>query len=83
MPQATAINRRHQLMHGACPWRQVLHSVRAPQHLLARPYLRPVYDDPFFVVANLWRLYAGWYDGKVRVVCVAACVWLCVCAWAL
>ena len=24
-------------------------------------------DDPFFVVANMWRLYAGWYDGKVGI----------------
>ena len=31
--------------------------------LLARPYLRPIYDDPEFVVRNIWRLYGGWYDG--------------------
>ena len=27
------------------------------------PYLQPVYDEPEFVVRNLWRLYGGWYDG--------------------
>jgi glyoxylase-like metal-dependent hydrolase (beta-lactamase superfamily II) len=32
--------------------------------LLARPYLRPSYDEPEFVVRNLWRLYGGWYDGN-------------------
>jgi glyoxylase-like metal-dependent hydrolase (beta-lactamase superfamily II) len=43
---------------------QVLQEVRAPAHLLARPYLRPIYDEPSFIVRNLWRLYAGWYDGN-------------------
>lgn len=43
---------------------QVLDRVRAPERLLARPYLRPVYDEPEFIVRNLWRLYGGWYDGN-------------------
>ncbi len=42
----------------------VLHSVRAPAHLLDRPYLHPLDDEPAFIVRNLWRLYAGWYDGN-------------------
>ena len=42
----------------------ILHTVRAPEHLLERPYLRPVYDEPEFVVRNVWRLYGGWYDGN-------------------
>jgi alkyl sulfatase BDS1-like metallo-beta-lactamase superfamily hydrolase len=41
----------------------ILHSVRAPAHLLERPYLRPIYDDPEFIVRNIWRLYGGWWDG--------------------
>ena len=41
----------------------ILHEVRAPARLLERPYLRPVYDDPEFVVRNVARLYAGWWDG--------------------
>jgi glyoxylase-like metal-dependent hydrolase (beta-lactamase superfamily II) len=41
----------------------IVHMVRAPEHLLERPYLRPVYDEPEFVVRNIWRLYGGWYDG--------------------
>src|SRR5207247_185851 len=28
-----------------------------------RPYLQPVYDEPEFVVRNVWRLYGGWWDG--------------------
>jgi alkyl sulfatase BDS1-like metallo-beta-lactamase superfamily hydrolase len=43
---------------------EVLHSVEMPQHLLERPYLRPTYDDPRFIVRNLWRLYGGWWDGN-------------------
>lgn len=43
---------------------RVLQAVRVPDDLLARPYLRPVYDEPEFVVRNVWRLYGGWYDGN-------------------
>ena len=43
---------------------RVLHEVRVPERLLAKPYLRPVYDDPQFIVRNVWRLYGGWYDGE-------------------
>jgi len=42
----------------------ILHSIELPGALLERPYLRPIYDDPIFVVRNLWRLYGGWYDGN-------------------
>ena len=35
-----------------------------PAHLLDKPYLRPVYDHPQFLVRNIWRLYGGWYDGE-------------------
>jgi alkyl sulfatase BDS1-like metallo-beta-lactamase superfamily hydrolase len=38
--------------------------VKAPPHLLERPYLRPLYDEPEFIVRNLFRLYGGWYDGN-------------------
>ena len=27
------------------------------------PTWRPTYDEPEFVVRNVWRLYGGWYDG--------------------
>ncbi len=29
-----------------------------------RPYLRPVYDEPEFIVHTVWRLYGGWWDGN-------------------
>jgi alkyl sulfatase BDS1-like metallo-beta-lactamase superfamily hydrolase len=43
---------------------QVMAGVRVPAELLARPYLRPVYDDPAFIVRNVWRRYGGWWDGN-------------------
>lgn len=43
---------------------ELIHSVVAPTHLLERPYLWPLYDEPEFIVRNIWRLYAGWYDGN-------------------
>lgn len=43
---------------------EVVHSVTVPAELLAKPYLKPVYDEPEFVVRNVWRLYGGWYDGN-------------------
>ena len=51
------------LMNAGARLDDVLASVAAPPHLLARPYLRPIYDDPEFIVRNTWRLYGGWYDG--------------------
>jgi alkyl sulfatase BDS1-like metallo-beta-lactamase superfamily hydrolase len=42
----------------------IVHSVSVPDDLLAKPYLRPLYDEPEFVVHNIWRLYGGWYDGN-------------------
>jgi alkyl sulfatase BDS1-like metallo-beta-lactamase superfamily hydrolase len=41
----------------------ILHTVRPPSHLAERPYLQPVYDEPEFIVRNVWRFYGGWYDG--------------------
>jgi alkyl sulfatase BDS1-like metallo-beta-lactamase superfamily hydrolase len=41
----------------------ILHEVRVADADLATPYLRPLYDDPEFVVRNIWRLYGGWWDG--------------------
>lgn len=52
------------LMNTGCTLDHVLHEVTFPPHLLAKPYLRPVYDDPQFLVRNIWRLYGGWYDGE-------------------
>jgi alkyl sulfatase BDS1-like metallo-beta-lactamase superfamily hydrolase len=41
-----------------------LHEVTIPERLRDKPYLRPVYDHPQFLVRNVWRRYGGWYDGE-------------------
>jgi alkyl sulfatase BDS1-like metallo-beta-lactamase superfamily hydrolase len=43
---------------------EIVHTVRPPAHLLELPWLRPVYDDPEFIVHTMWRLYGGWWDGN-------------------
>jgi len=51
------------LMNEGAPLDEILHAVRAPAELLEKPYLRPIYDEPEFIVRTLWRLYGGWWDG--------------------
>jgi len=41
----------------------IIHTVKVPQEVLAKPFMRPLYDEPEFVVRNIWRLYGGWWDG--------------------
>jgi alkyl sulfatase BDS1-like metallo-beta-lactamase superfamily hydrolase len=43
---------------------EILQSVVVPTSLIAKPWLLPKYDDPTFVVRNIWHLYAGWFDGN-------------------
>src|SRR5438552_8514546 len=50
-------------MNAGASLEQILAEVRPPAHLADRPYLQPVYDEPEFVVRNVWRLYGGWWDG--------------------
>ena len=42
----------------------ILQSVEVPAALAEKPYLQAVYDEPQFIVRNIWRLEGGWYDGK-------------------
>lgn len=53
-----------ELMNAGARLDELIHQVTPPPHLLERPYLRPVYDEPEFIVRNIWRLYGGWYDGN-------------------
>ncbi|HET7530608.1 MAG TPA: alkyl sulfatase dimerization domain-containing protein [Mycobacteriales bacterium] len=52
------------LMNSGARLDEILHSVAPPAELADRPYLQPVYDEPEFVVRNVWRLYGGWWDGN-------------------
>ena len=52
------------MMNAGARLDEIIHSVQPPAHLIEKPYLRPIYDEPEFVVRNVWRLYGGWYDGN-------------------
>jgi alkyl sulfatase BDS1-like metallo-beta-lactamase superfamily hydrolase len=52
------------LMNRGCTLDEVLRGVSPPGELLAKPWLRPKYDDPEFVVRAIWHLYGGWFDGE-------------------
>jgi alkyl sulfatase BDS1-like metallo-beta-lactamase superfamily hydrolase len=52
------------LMNRGATLDEVLRGVTAPAGLLAKPWLRPLYDDPAFVVRAIWHLYGGWFDGN-------------------
>jgi glyoxylase-like metal-dependent hydrolase (beta-lactamase superfamily II) len=58
------VDRTIEVMNGGGRLDDALGSVRPPAHLESRPYLRPVYDEPEFIVRNVWRLYGGWWDGN-------------------
>jgi alkyl sulfatase BDS1-like metallo-beta-lactamase superfamily hydrolase len=42
----------------------IVQEVKIDPEVLEKPYLRPIYDEPEFVVRNIWRMYGGWYDGN-------------------
>ena len=52
------------MMNAGAPLNDIVHTVKVAPDMLQRPYLRPLYDEPEFVVRNLWRMYGGWYDGN-------------------
>lgn len=52
------------LMNEGARLDDAIHTVRPPAHLLERPYLRPIYDEPEFAVRGIWRLFGGWWDGN-------------------
>lgn len=43
---------------------EIVHEVKVDPAVLEKPFLRPIYDEPEFIVRNIWRLYGGWYDGN-------------------
>lgn len=42
----------------------IVQEVQIDPAVLEKPYLQPIYDEPEFVVRNIWRMYGGWYDGN-------------------
>ena len=52
-----------EMMNAGATLDSIIHTVKVPDSVLARPFMRPLYDEPEFVVRNIWRLYGGWWDG--------------------
>jgi alkyl sulfatase BDS1-like metallo-beta-lactamase superfamily hydrolase len=50
------------MMNGGASLDEIVHTVRVADDVLALPYMRPLYDEPEFVVRNVWRRYGGWWD---------------------
>jgi len=58
------VNETLTLMNQGARLNDILHTVSIDPAILEKPYLRPMYDEPEFVIRNIWRLYGGWYDGN-------------------
>jgi alkyl sulfatase BDS1-like metallo-beta-lactamase superfamily hydrolase len=56
-------DRALEMMNAGATLEDLLRAVTVPPHLAERPYLQPIYDEPEFIVRNVWRLYGGWWDG--------------------
>ncbi|EAQ96827.1 hypothetical protein KT71_11019 [Congregibacter litoralis KT71] len=52
------------LMNEGARLSDIIHGIKIPTSLTDKPWLAPTYDEPEFVIRNLWRLYGGWYDGN-------------------
>jgi alkyl sulfatase BDS1-like metallo-beta-lactamase superfamily hydrolase len=52
------------MMNAGAPLDAIVNEVKLDDALLQKPFLRPMYDEPEFVVRNIYRLYGGWYDGN-------------------
>jgi alkyl sulfatase BDS1-like metallo-beta-lactamase superfamily hydrolase len=51
------------MMNSGATLDTIVHTVKVPDDTLAKPYLRPFYDEPEFVVRGIWRQFGGWWDG--------------------
>ena len=60
----TMVSQTLDLMNQGASLNDIIHAVKVSPDLLAKPYLGPTYDEPEFVVRNIWRLYGGWYEGN-------------------
>jgi alkyl sulfatase BDS1-like metallo-beta-lactamase superfamily hydrolase len=59
----TVVSQVLEMMNAGETLDSIIHTVKVPQEVLAKPFMRPLYDEPEFVVRNIWRLYGGWWDG--------------------
>lgn len=60
----TVIQQTLEMMNQGKALNSIINEISLPAEYTNKPYLRPFYDEPEFVIHNLWRLYGGWYDGN-------------------
>src|SRR5215469_1924118 len=51
------------MMNAGAPLDEIIHTVKPPPNLAEKPWLHAIYDEPEFIVRNIWRLEGGWYEG--------------------
>jgi alkyl sulfatase BDS1-like metallo-beta-lactamase superfamily hydrolase len=51
------------MMNAGAALDEVIRTVKPPPNLAEKPWLQAIYDEPEFIVRNIWRLEGGWYDG--------------------
>jgi len=51
------------MMNAGASLDELIHTVKPPDALASKPYLQPIYDEPEFMIRNIWRLEGGWFDG--------------------
>ena len=59
----TLVDQVLEMMNAGATLDEIVHTVHVPDEVLATPYLRPLYDEPEFVVRGVWRQFGGWWDG--------------------
>ena len=52
-----------ELMNAGATVYDLIENVRVPAELAEKPYLQPVYDEPEFIVRNVYRCLGGWHTG--------------------
>ena len=57
-------NQTLDLMNAGKSLNETYHSVKFSESLMSKPWLKPVYDDPKFLIRMIWRRYGGWWDGE-------------------
>ncbi len=53
-----------ELMNKGKSLNQVMQEVKIPFKLMEYSWLKPIYDDPKFLIRMIWRRYGGWWDGE-------------------
>ena len=56
------VTRTLALMNEGARLDRIVQEVKVDEATLHKPWLRPMYDEPEFIVRNIWRLYGGWWD---------------------